>query len=32
VIFVLLGVAARRARRDGTGGVTPVVPEGPEIS
>lgn len=32
VIFVLLGLAARRARRDGTGGVTPAVPEGPEIS
>jgi PST family polysaccharide transporter len=32
VIFVLLGLAARRARRDGTGGVATVVPEGPEIS
>jgi O-antigen/teichoic acid export membrane protein len=32
VIFVLLGLAARRARRDGTGGGTPAVPEGPEIS
>ncbi|MDL5159566.1 lipopolysaccharide biosynthesis protein [Actinomycetospora termitidis] len=34
VIFVLLGLAARRARRDGVGGVAPVgpVPEGPEIS
>ncbi|MEJ2866538.1 oligosaccharide flippase family protein [Actinomycetospora sp. OC33-EN08] len=34
VIFVLLGFAARRARRDGVAGVTPTgpVPEGPEIS
>ena len=33
VIFVLLGLAARRARRGGTAGVTPAVPpEGPEIS
>ena len=32
VIFVLLGLAARRARRDGTRGVAPAVPEGPEIS
>jgi O-antigen/teichoic acid export membrane protein len=32
VIFVLLGLAARRARRDGAVGVTAAVPEGPEIS
>ncbi|NMO90440.1 oligosaccharide flippase family protein [Actinomycetospora sp. TBRC 11914] len=32
VIFVLLGLAARRARRNGVAGVAPVVPEGPEIS
>jgi O-antigen/teichoic acid export membrane protein len=32
VIFVLLGLAARRARRDGVIGAPAAVPEGPEIS
>ncbi|MDT7742963.1 MAG: hypothetical protein QOE59_2041 [Actinomycetota bacterium] len=32
VIFVLLGLAARRARRDGATGAAPALPEGPEIS